>query len=230
MNADNIKHPIRILIVDDHQIIRDGVRALLRDTDGIEIVAEAENGAVALERLKEVQVDVVVMDINMPVMNGIEATQQISERYPEVQVLILTMHDDIEYISNMLKAGAAGYILKSSGKPELITAIQKTAAGDNFFSSEVSFKVMKRFMANQQAVISGDTDTAPPNKPEIHLTKREIEIIRMIGQELTNQQIADRLSISPRTVDTHRRNLLQKLGVRNTAGLIRYALQHQIID
>ncbi len=228
MNADNSKKPIRILIVDDHQIIRDGVRALLRDTDSIEIVAEAENGAVALERLQEVQVDVVVMDINMPVMNGIEATQLISERYPQVQVLILTMHDDIEYISNMLKAGAAGYILKSSGKPELINAIQKTAAGDNFFSSEVSFKVMKRFMANQQPVIG--KDTVASNKAEIHLTKREIEIIRMIGKELTNQQIADRLSISPRTVDTHRRNLLQKLGVRNTAGLIRYALQHQIID
>jgi len=221
---------IRILLVDDHQIIRDGIKALLAEENDIQIIAEADNGEQALSVLDKLHVDLVMLDINMPILNGIETTKIISKQYPAIQVLILTMHDDIEYIANALKYGAAGYILKDCSKKELIIAVHKTVIGENYFSKEVSFKMMKQFMSeNATSPETTQKTDKQPTKSESHLTKREIEIIKMIAEEFTNTKIADKLCISPRTVDTHRRNLLQKLGVRNTAGLIGYVLRNGII-
>jgi DNA-binding NarL/FixJ family response regulator len=216
---------IRILLVDDHKMIRDGIRALLHDTTEIVIADEAENGREALELLRggELKVDLIVMDVRMPEMNGIEATKIIAEEFPAIPVLSLSMHDEVEYISKMLQAGASGYLLKNAGKVELVMALKKVAAGEKYFSSEVSYAMMMNY-------ISGDGKKDRGPRENVQLTKREEEIIKLIASEMTNQEIADKLNISLRTVDTHRRNLLQKLGVKNTAGLVRYAIQNGLID
>ncbi len=219
-----MSEPITLLLVDDHQIIRDGIKALLKDVPDVQITGEADNGQIALEMMAKHKYAVIIMDVNMPVMNGIEATQAIVRDYPLVPVLCLSMHDEVEYISKMLQAGAHGYILKNSGKQELVNAIHKLSQGEKYFSSEVSYAMMMTYIGG-----SGSTNRSSATKQNVQLTKREIEIISLIASEMTNQEIADKLSISLRTVDTHRRNLLQKLGVKNTAGLVRYAMQHNLI-
>lgn len=217
--------PIRVLLVDDHKMIRDGIRALLEDVAEIQVVDEADNGKEALDLIRagELKPDVVVMDVRMPQMSGIEATRIISEEFPDLPVLSLSMHDEVEYISKMLQAGAHGYMLKNAGKQELVMAIKKVANGEKYFSSEVSYAMMMNYIAGD-----GKKDRGP--RDNVQLTKREEEIIKLIASEMTNQEIADKLSISLRTVDTHRRNLLQKLGVKNTAGLVRFAIQQRLID
>ncbi|MDX2063559.1 MAG: response regulator transcription factor [Bacteroidia bacterium] len=217
--------PIRVLLVDDHKMIRDGIRALLDDVAEIQVVDEADNGKEALDLIRagELKPDVVVMDVRMPEMSGIEATRIISEEFPDLPVLSLSMHDEVEYISKMLQAGAHGYMLKNAGKQELVMAIKKVATGEKYFSSEVSYAMMMNYIAGD-----GKKDRGP--RDNVQLTKREEEIIKLIASEMTNQEIADKLSISLRTVDTHRRNLLQKLGVKNTAGLVRFAIQQRLID
>lgn len=218
-------NPIRVLLVDDHKMIRDGIRALLDDVAEIQVVDEADNGKEALDLIRagELKPDIVVMDVRMPEMSGIEATRIISEEFPDLPVLSLSMHDEVEYISKMLQAGAHGYMLKNAGKQELVMAIKKVATGEKYFSSEVSYAMMMNYIAGD-----GKKDRGP--RDNVQLTKREEEIIKLIASEMTNQEIADKLSISLRTVDTHRRNLLQKLGVKNTAGLVRFAIQQRLID
>ncbi|MDX2001182.1 MAG: response regulator transcription factor [Chitinophagales bacterium] len=213
---------IKILIVDDHPMIRHGIKSLL-DGDQYEVSDEASNGEEALQKLARAKFDLVIMDIKMPEMNGIEATEEIVKRYPDVRVLAISMYDEQRYIMKMLQAGAMGYVLKNTGKQELMTAVNTVMQGESYFSQEVSSIMMSQFMTRKPV----QTENA---KLDITLTKRETEIIRLIAEELTNSEIADRLGISPRTVDTHRRNLLQKLDVKNTAGLVKYAIQHNILD
>ncbi|MFN8923692.1 MAG: response regulator, partial [Sphingobacteriia bacterium] len=215
---------LNLLLVDDHKIIINGIRSMLEDVPGISILGEANNGREAVEKAMELPVDVVLMDIKMPQMNGIEATEEINVKKPDVKVIALTMFDDDEYITSMLQAGARGYILKNTGKQELISALERVSEGDTYFSREVTTAVMNQFMSK------AGTMEAAPNKakqmaaPPIELTTREVEILRHIAYEMTNQEIADKLFISPRTVHSHRRNLMQKIGVKNTAGLVRYAI------
>ena len=215
---------VQILIVDDHQIIRDGIKALLNKADGIHIQAEAANGFEALKILEEhnEDLDLVVMDIKMPAMDGIEATHQVRERFPHIKVLALTMHDDEAHIVKMLQEGAAGYILKTTGKVELAEAIQKVAQGETYFDKQASEKILQFFSRGQK----------PKQKNHFinpDLTSREIEVLKLIAEEYTNPEIAEKLYLSPRTVDTHRRNLLQKLHAKNTAGLVKYALKHDLV-
>jgi DNA-binding NarL/FixJ family response regulator len=212
---------IRVLIVDDHQIIRDGVKALLNKVEGIKIVNEASNGVEALNILKadSSTLDVVLMDIGMPGMDGITATKKITDEFPEIKVLALSMHDDESHIINMLQNGASGYVLKTIGKQELISAIKRVEAGQSYFTKEASAALLG-YLSKKESTKRG----APSNK----LTKREIEILDLIANEYTNNQIAEKLYISPRTVDTHRRNLLQKLNAKNTAGLVKYAMSHHL--
>jgi DNA-binding NarL/FixJ family response regulator len=209
---------IHVLIADDHQIIRDGIKSLLKELKDIRIVAEAGSGLEVQEQVQLQPVDVVLMDINMP-HSGIDTTRFLHEHYPGVKVLALTMHDEAEYISNILEAGASGYILKKTDKQELITAIRTIAEGGTYLSSEVSGILVKRM--SQKPVRS------PYETP---LTKRETEILVLIANQYTNQKIAEKLFVSTRTVDTHRRNLLQKLGVKNTAGLVRYAMEKGLVS
>lgn len=212
---------INILLVDDHDIVRDGIQMLLEDEVGFNIIAEAENGSKAIEACKNYNVDLIIMDINMPEMNGIEATEKIKEAFPEVKVLALTMMDEDQHIRQMIEAGASGYILKSSDKIELVEAITSILDGQHYFSDDATQSVM-------MDLVRGTTENKKSDPAS--LTDREKEVLELIVEQNTNQEIADKLYISTRTVDAHRRNLLQKTGAKNTAGLVTYAIKHDLVD
>jgi len=210
---------IRILIADDHQMFIDGIRSLLAPETDIEIVAEALNGHEVLFQLSQQSVDMVLMDINMPRLNGLDATKLIKEKYPETRVLMVTMYNTPEYICDLAEAGADGYILKDTGKQELLSAIRTIASGKNFYSQEVMLTMMQN-ERNKKAKTQNDPQ----------LSKREIEVLKLIAQEFTTQEIADQLFISNHTVETHRKNLLDKVGARNIAGLVKYAILNKLVE
>ena len=212
---------IKVLLVDDHKIVRDGIKLMLEPQAGIDVVAEAENGEKVIGLLQELPVDVIVMDINMPKMNGIVTTKIVKEKYPGIKVLALTMSSDDTHIRQMVQAGASGYIMKSAGREELTTAIHEVMEGKHYFSDQATQSIMMDLVKNK-----GKSSAPDP----IHITERETEVLQMIVKEHTNQEIAEKLYISPRTVDAHRRNLLQKTGARNTAGLVSYAFQHGLVN
>ncbi len=212
---------VRILLVDDHKIVRDGIRSLLIEDPKYKVVGEARNGKEAIEFLKHHKIDLAIMDINMPEMNGIECTRIVTEKFTDTRILVLSMHDEELYLTKMLEAGASGYILKSFGKDELFKAIDMIISGRNYFSQEITLSVIRELTRSEKedSIISG-----------IPLTDREIEILEMIVKEYTNPEIADKLEISIRTVDAHRRNLLEKIGARNTAGLVKYAIENKLFN
>ena len=212
---------INILIADDHKIVRDGIISLLSDNKNLNIIAEAENGIQVLNILKQKDIDLIIMDISMSEMNGIECTKKVKELYPKIHVLILSMFNEEQYVKEVTKSGAAGYILKNSGKEELITAIKSIISGKPYYSSEIT-----------QIYIDS---LNKPNKDKYdfeeitnNLTSREIEILNLIVDEYTNYEIAEKLFISVRTVDAHRRNLINKISVKNTAGLVKFAVSNNI--
>lgn len=211
---------VRIAVADDHEIVRDGIQILLEDEPGFEIVGEAKTGKEAVELCKSQKVDLVVMDITMPEMDGIQATKIIKEKHPEIKILALTMLSEDQHIRKMIKAGASGYILKSSGKEELIKAVNKIIDGQHYFSDGATQSILKELV---NPVVSKVKSTENAS-----LTDRELEILKLIVDEYTNQEIADELFISVRTVDAHRRNLLQKTGAKNTAGLVKYAIENKL--
>lgn len=212
---------IKLLLADDHKIVRDGIKLMLEPQAGLDVVAEADNGNEVLKNLENQVVDLVVMDINMPEMDGITATKIIKEKYPDVKVLALTMSNDDLHIRQMIQAGASGYIMKSAGRNELKEAIETIMSGKHYFSNEATQSIM-------MDLVKGKGKSSAPDP--IHITDRELEILELIIKEFTNQEIAEKLYISSRTVDAHRRNLLQKTGARNTAGLVKYAFQHNLIS
>lgn len=213
---------VRIAIVDDHDIVRDGIKILLEDEPGFEIVGEAKNGKEAVALCKENEIDLAIMDITMPEMDGIEATKIIKDKHPDVKILALTMLSEDQHIRKMIKAGASGYILKSSGKEELIKAINSIINGQHYFSDDATQSILKELVNPEVTKINDPED--------INITDRELEILKLIVEEYTNQEIADELYISVRTVDAHRRNLLQKTGAKNTAGLVKYAIKNHLFD
>lgn len=215
---------IKILIADDHKMFRDGLKSLLEKEINIEIAGEAENGQEVLDFLKDHAVNVVLMDIDMDEMNGFKATQELKKHFPKTQVLVLSMHSETSYIITMLDAGATGYILKNAGRDEMIRAINVVAEGNTYYSSKVSNKIIEQLSAKKKAKkISSSIEDMP-------LTDREIEVLHLISEEYSNPEIAKKLFISIRTVDTHRRNLLDKIGVKNTVGLVKYAIKKGLID
>ena len=208
-------------MVDDHKIVRDGIKLMLEPQAGIDVIAEAEKGEDVVSMLETEAVDVVVMDINMPGINGIATTKLVKEKYPAIKVLALTMSSDDSHIRQMVQAGASGYIMKSAGRDELTRAIHEVMDGKHYFSDQATQSIMMDLVKNK-----GKSSVPDP----IHITERELEVLQMIVKEHTNQEIAEKLYISPRTVDAHRRNLLQKTGARNTAGLVKYAFQHGLVN
>ena len=206
---------INVLLTDDHQIIIDGLKSLLSNQDDIQVVAEANNGREALRILGLISIDVLLMDIDMPVMNGIDALKEIRKNHPKVKVIILSMHNEAGMIKSLIDLGANGYLLKSCSQNELIDAIKKVASGQSYFSSDVTLALLKP-SANQGP------------QSEI-LTERETEILKLIAAGFSNKEIGDQLFISHRTVDTHRTNLMKKLDVSNIAGLISYAIRNGIV-
>lgn len=215
---------INILLVDDHPMIRAGIRSLLEGEKNIGAIDEVSDGEDCLEIVDIKKYQVIIMDIKMPKKSGIDTTKDLLKSNPNLNVLALSMHDEQDFIIKMLQAGAKGYLLKNSPKEELLKAIESVSNGENYFSNDVSSIMLSKYIHKEFPSAKKDY------KLDIQLTKRETEIIKMIAEELTNGEIAEKLNISIRTVDTHRRNLLQKLDVKNTAGLVRYALQNGLLD
>ena len=232
---------IRILVVDDHAILRDGICSLLAQQEDIRVVGEAANGREAVEKVGFLRPDLVLMDIAMPEMNGIEATQQIKRLYPDVQVMILTQHDNREYIDPVLRAGASGYVLKRSGGRELVNAIRQVYNQGAFLEPSVvrqvidsyagSSKETEEHMANSAAGITSAgpaVETFPTgtgNGAGASLTERELQVLRLLAEGKSNKEVAHLLSISPKTVSVHRANIMAKLNLRSSFDLIRYITQ-----
>jgi DNA-binding NarL/FixJ family response regulator len=212
---------LRVLLGDDHTVLRQGLRKILEDRRDWRVVAEAGNGRDAVREAIELNPDVAVLDIGMPLLNGIEATRQIVRRAPNVRVLILSMHSDQAYVTQAVQAGARGYLLKESAGAELIAAITAVAAGKSFFSPSVAQVVFDDYV--RSLTERGITDRYDA------LSEREREVLQLVAEGRSSKEIADVLSISPATVETHRTHLLQKLGLRNTAEVVRYAARRGIV-
>ena len=214
---------IKVLIVDDHKLIRRGICTLLNSDEDIEVVGEAADPEQCLEILQLNKPDVILMDISLDAADGIALTKEITQNNPRVRVIMLSMHLQESYIKRSVQAGADGYILKNSPTEELITAIKEVANGGKYFAQEVSRIMALNYMSSQDGV---DSKYA---KGEI-LTKRELQIVKLILDGLNNQKIADQLSISHRTVDTHRTNIMHKVKVKNVAELVMYAVKNKLIE
>ena len=212
---------IQVLIADDHTMFRESLRSLLRDVKGIEVVGEAADGAEAVAKTNELQPDVILLDIAMPNMNGLEATRQIKKQNASAKILILTMYDTEQYIFETLRAGASGYILKKAPASELISAIQAVHQGDAFFYPSVAKKVLDGYLEQIKAGA----------KEENHkrLTDRERQVLCLIAEGKTNKEIAKLLGVSIRTIETQRLNLMAKLEVHDRAQLVRYAIREGLI-
>jgi len=212
---------IRVLLADDHTILRDGIRALLDDQDDMEVVGEAEDGQSTVKMVAHLQPDVVVMDIAMPLLNGLEATRQIQRDYPQVKVLILTMHENEEYIRQVLAAGALGYVLKDAAARDLIGAIRAVNRGEAVLSPAITRLVIEDYLR------WGDIR---PEDATNGLTSREREVLQLIAEGYTNKEIAEILCLSVKTIQSHRTNLMSKLDLHDRGELIKYAIQKKIID
>ncbi len=214
----------RVLIVDDHQMFLDGLKLVLKKHKNVEIVGEALNGARALEMVKYLKPEYVIIDINMPGINGIETTEAIKKLLPECKVIALTMVDDFVSVNQMLKAGANAFILKNTGADELLKAMAMVDKDELYLSADISEIIMKGIYSFGQ--LKANKLKREP-EPEL-LTPREKEIVVLVAQGLTNIEIADKLFLSPATVKTHRKNILSKLNMNNTASLVRYAMENDL--
>lgn len=206
----------RILLADDHRIVREGLRSLVAGLPGVEVIAEAEDGRTAVELARKLAPQVVVMDIGMPDLNGIEATRRLAAEAPHVRVIALSMHSDNRYVSEMLKAGARGYLLKDAAFEELALALRTVMAGQVYLSPAISRTVVSDYVRHLTA---GEPALAAA------LTTREREILQLVAEGASTKEIAARLSISLKTVDTHRQHIMDKLGVRSVAELTKYAVR-----
>ena len=211
---------INILIADDHQLMIDGIKATLAGIEDFCIAAEAYNGYQVMEKLDTgVGVDVILMDINTPKLDGLAATKLVRKKYPNVRILALSQYDEKRFVKQMVKNGAVGYLLKDSGKDILEKAIRAVYSGDKYFCDRLMIQLV-----NQELKTENTRSLFPD------LTDRELEILKLIGDEYSTQQIADKLFISFHTVESHRANLMSKAGVKNTAGLIRWATENDYLD
>jgi len=210
---------IKILVVDDHAILRDGIRALLFIHDDIEIIGEASEGKEAIDKAQELMPDVVIMDIAMPGMDGLEATRRIRKKYPKIKVLVLTQHDNKEYILSVIKAGAAGYVPKRALGSELVLAIRAVHSGDSFLYPSAAAALIEDYLKQAEG-----------EDPYDLLTAREREILKLIAEGQTSQEIAGMLFISFKTVLSHRTKIMEKLDLHNRTELIRYAMRKGLVS
>ena len=215
---------IKILIVDDHHLVRQGLRLILNDQYEVSFeIDEVDSGEKAIEHYKKNRFDVVLMDISMGEKNGIEATKEILEYDTNAKVIALSMHSETFMIRKMLDAGASGYVLKDTESNELLKAIQTVLDNQKYFTNEVALKLLGQFKEKQRESHNHDLPST------FKITKREIEIINLIAKQMTNEEIAIELGIKKRTIDTHRQKILEKLGLKNTAGLIMYAIKNHLL-
>lgn len=206
---------IRIVIADDHRVFIDGMKAMLKEISDFEVVADAENGNQLIQQAAVHKPDVILTDIQMPNKDGIEATKEIHKQFPDIKIVALTMLNESMFIKKMLEAGAAGYVLKTIDKEELVKVIRKVASGEKHFSAEVTAQLMNNFSQKSPLDI---------------LTKREKEILTLIAQGLTDKEIAEKVFLSPLTATTHRKNILSKLGLKNKVELTRFAIDNKLIS
>jgi DNA-binding NarL/FixJ family response regulator len=215
---------IRIFLVDDHQLVRDGIKALLISSGEISILGEASTGRECFEKISKEQPDILILDISLPDTTGIEITRKVSELYPGMRVLILSMYTDEDFIFNSVKAGARGYLPKNTSREELLEAIRTIYDGEEFFADSIS-KIMLRSYVRK----------AKEEDPSTHwgsatLTGREIEILRLFAEGYINKEISDRLDISIRTVETHKNHIMKKLELKSGVDLIKYAIRNKIVE
>ena len=222
MDTKNLKK-LRIYIVDDHKLFSEGLKLLLSPQDFVHHIYEASNGRDFIENLSFVDCDLVLMDIEMPEMNGIEATEQALRIRPDLKVIVLSMYGDEQYYYKMVDVGVKGFVLKNSGIEKVIAAIRAVAAGENYFSEELLVNILNNMR-------DGGQHKPEPETPDNEISERELEILYHVCLGLSNQEIADKLFISKRTVDKHRANLLSKTGCRNTAALVMYAIKNKMIN
>lgn len=214
---------IRILVVDDHPLARFGIKNQLKEVEDLVIVGEAEDGEAAMQKVKELHPDVVILDLFIPVLSGFEVVKLVRKDFPDVHVMILTAYEQEEYLHQALEFGAEGYLLKSAEKEELMAGVRAVSKGERAFSPRIKEFIVKGYLTNRD---SNRSNQLPPSS----LTTREKEILDLVSQGLTNQQIAEKLFISSRTIDTHRTNIMHKLGVHDVAHLVRYAIEHGLVD
>ena len=214
-----MNEPVRLFLVDDHQMFIDGIKALLRNENRFEIVDEALDGSIALEKLKSTSIDIMITDISMPGMSGTELTRAVKMVYPHIKILVLTMYNDQDVANEILMSEAEGFILKNTGKQELVTALTNIADNGTFYSREV--------LTNLMIKVKKDKRT----EEETHsLTERELEILQLICEELSSEQIAEKLFISKRTVDTHRQHIYEKTKCKTIISLIKFALRNNLVN
>jgi two-component system response regulator NreC len=212
---------VRVLVADDHTIVRQGLVGILKASEEVEVVAEASDGNEAVEKALKTKPDVAVLDVSMPRLSGIEAARRIHEALPETRLLVLTMHDDEEYILKMVRAGASGYLLKDGAASELLAGIKALKAGKTFFGPHASKAIAEAFARDKPA---------EPADPYERLTDREREVFQLVVEGKTNPEIGKILFISAKTVDNHRTRLMEKLGLHSTAELVRYAARHKLLS
>lgn len=215
-----MKQTTRIFIVDDHPMIKEGLCTYISDSKEYEIIGMATNGVEAFEKLSSLKADIILMDIQMPLMNGIELAQLILENDPDQKIIILTMYSEAAYIQRLLQIGVMGYILKDIGKAEFYRALEKVAKGNEYYSKEVTDVIMNKLRLGNAKSFDVATD----------LSEREKEILQLILKQKSNQEIAKELYISSRTVEAHKRNMLTKTNCKNLAGLVMYALENEVVN
>lgn len=213
---------VRVLLVDDHQLMREGLRRILEATGEIEVIGEASDGRAALEAAARLLPDVVVMDVAMADMNGIEATSRLRREHPRMKVVALSTHSDKRYVRNMLKAGAAAYVLKESASDDLLRAVHAAGRGEHYLSPRITGCVLQ--------TLSGPRSELAEDSPYQLLGAREREVLKLLAEGLTSKEIAQRLGVALKTVETHRRNIAQKVGERSIAGLTKYAVREGLTE
>jgi len=214
---------IKVLLADDHNVVRQGLRALLEAERDMRVVGEAENGRQAVQMTSDLMPEVVVMDIAMPLLNGLEATRQITQRTPSARVLVLSSYSDDEYVKQITEAGAAGYLIKQTAAADLIKAVRETKKGNAFFSPAISKRLLKQY---RQVFVRG----MPVKRHTSPLTTRETEVLQLIAEGKPNKQIAVELALSIKTIEKHRQCLMNKLNIHDIAGLTRYAISKGVIE
>ncbi len=214
--------PLKLLIADDHQLVMDGIISLLKPETGFEIAGTAVDGYEVLRLIDKKEFDICLLDISMPGLDGVAVAKEMREKKPEIKIIVLTTYNDKEIITELLHLGVAGYILKNASKQELIEAISKVAAGDMYFSKEVHATIMTDYVRHLNRA-RGSDDNA------VILTEREKEVLLLLSREMTNEKIAAMLNISYRTVETHRKNIMQKTKSHNLAGLLKFAYTHGLL-
>jgi len=219
------KNKINIFLVDDHQIVRDGIKSLLMDSAEIHIAGEAMNGLELMEKLKQTKPDVILMDISLPDVSGIELTKQVTQQFPEIKVVILSMYTQEEFITNAIAAGAKGYLPKNTTKQELLNAIISVYNDKEYYNDAVSEIILGNYISS----VRKSKDIISENDEEI-LTVREKQILKLFVEGLSNPEIADKLFISIRTVESHKNHIMQKLEAKSTVELVKYAIRNKIVE